>query len=170
MTKWPAIVAGLLLITSGAALAQKVNVDSDARANFAQYRTYMWTAGTPSPNPLGQQRIEEAVNGQLAAKGLTRVTEDPDVFVATHMTTQNQKELVVDGFGGGPFWGGGYGTAKVKNYTQGTLVVDLYDGHTKQLVWRGSGTDTASDKADKNTEMIQKAVAKMFAHYPPQPR
>jgi hypothetical protein len=58
----------------------------------------------------------------------------------------------------------------VKTYTQGTLVVDLYDGHTKQLVWRGTGTDTASDKADKNNAMIQKAVAKMFAHYPPQPR
>ena len=46
-------------------------------------------------------------------------------------------------------------------------MVDLYDAHTKKLVWRGVGTDTASDKADKNAKEIQKAVDKMFKDYPP---
>jgi hypothetical protein len=37
----------------------------------------------------------------------------------------------------------------------------------KQLVFRGTATDTLSDKAEKNTKKIQKAVEKMFKKYPP---
>jgi hypothetical protein len=45
--------------------------------------------------------------------------------------------------------------------------VDLYDGSSKKLVWRGSASDTLSDKADKNTKNLDKAVQKMFQHFPP---
>src|SRR5689334_22388622 len=125
--------------------AQKVTTDSDPSAPFASYKTYAWTAGTPSPNPLGEQRIHAAVNQQLAAKGMTEVTANPDVYVATHVSTAEQKELIANGFGPWGF-GGGFGTATVQTYVQGTLIVDLYDASTKKMVWRGVGTDTASDK------------------------
>jgi len=36
------------------------------------------------------------------------------------------------------------------DYKEGTLVVDLYDAKTKQLIWRGSAEDTLSNKAEKN--------------------
>ena len=49
----------------------------------------------------------------------------------------------------------------------GTLVVDLYDAHTRQMVWRGVATDSVSDKPQKNTPRINKALQKMFAKYPP---
>jgi hypothetical protein len=163
MRNW--IVVAALAIVPAAVLAQKVNVDSDSSANFGQYRTYAWTAGTPAANPLAEERIHAAVEQQLAGKGFAPA-ESPDVFVATHLTTREQKELVANGFGGG-FAFGGYATAQVETYVQGTLVVDLYDAHTKQLVWRGTGTGTASDKPEKNTEKMNKALAKMFEQYPP---
>ena len=37
----------------------------------------------------------------------------------------------------------------------------------EQLVWRGTGTDTLSDKPEKNTAKMNKAIAKMFEQYPP---
>jgi hypothetical protein len=64
---------------------------------------------------------------------------------------------------------GGFGqsTTTVENYKVGTLIVDLYDGNSKKLVWRGSASDTLSDKADKNTKNLDKGVQKMFQHFPP---
>jgi len=55
----------------------------------------------------------------------------------------------------------------VETYAMGTLVVDLYDAHTRQMVWRGVATDSVSDKPEKDTQRITKALQKMFAKYPP---
>jgi hypothetical protein len=50
---------------------------------------------------------------------------------------------------------------------QGTLVIDLVDAHKKELVWRGTATDTLSDKSEKNIQKLEKATAKVFKNYPP---
>ena len=62
-----------------------------------------------------------------------------------------------------------YKTYSWQNYKEGTLVVDLYDAKTKQLIWRGSAEDTLSDKAEKNEKNLDKGVAKMFKKFPPEP-
>lgn len=170
-------IAGLLaaLTVPSAAYAQKVNTDFDPAANFSAYKTYSWTEGTPSPNPLGEQRIREAVDQQMVKAGFTKVAAASDVVISTHLLTKEEKQVVATGYGVGygygPYWGGGMhggmATASVNTYIQGTLILDMYDAGTKKLVWRGSGTDTASDKADKNTKKVTKALAKMFKAYPP---
>jgi hypothetical protein len=47
------------------------------------------------------------------------------------------------------------------------LVIDLYDGKSKQLIWRGSTESVLSDKAEKNEKTLDKGVAKMFKDFPP---
>ena len=54
-----------------------------------------------------------------------------------------------------------------QDYKVGTLVVDLYDAKTKQLIWRGSAENTLSDKATKNEKNLDKGVTKMFKAFPP---
>jgi hypothetical protein len=159
-------VALAVLLTATAAYAQKVSVDSDPAAPFANYRTYAWVEGTPAPNPLNEDRLHMAVDARLALKGLRMNTTNPDVIVVTHVTTKERQELVVNGFGYGAWWGGGYGTANVETYIEGTLVVDLYDANTKKMVWRGLATATASDKPTKNIAKMNKALDKMFEKYP----
>lgn len=58
-------------------------------------------------------------------------------------------------------------TTTEQDYKEGMLVVDLYDGKTKELIWRGSAEDTLSDKADKNEKNLDKGVVKMFKGFPP---
>lgn len=153
-------------LVAGSALAQSVNTDADRSAPFSTYTTYAWTGGTPSPNPLGEQRIHAAVDAQMSAKGFKLATDEtPDVYVATHVLAHEEKELIANGFG--PWGFGGYGTIDVRTFVQGTLVVDMYDARTKKMVWRGVATGTASDKASKNTAKAEKALAKMFQRYPP---
>ena len=45
--------------------------------------------------------------------------------------------------------------------------MDLFDTGTKQVIWRGTATDTVPDKPEKTAEKLNKAVEKMFKDFPP---
>jgi hypothetical protein len=156
----------------GSAFAQHIQTDFDHQANFSQYKTYSWQEVKAS-NTLWDARIKDAVNAQLAAKGWTQVDTGGDVAIVAIKTTQTQRTLQTfyDGMGGGWRWRGfgGFGesTTTEQDYKEGTLVVDMFDTKTKQLIWRGSAEDTLSDKADKNIKNLDKGVAKMFKSFPP---
>ena len=154
----------LAALTAGVVYAQHVTTDSDPAAPFATYKTYAWTPGTASAVSLTEQRIHEGVNAQLQGKGMTQVDSNPNVFVATHVTTHAVPQVIADGFGP---WGFGGGMATVQTYTEGSLIVDLYDATTRKMVWRGVATATVSDKPEKNAVKIDKSLAKLFARYPP---
>ena len=72
--------------------------------------------------------------------------------------THNQQTLntFYDGFGGGWRWRGfgglGEATTTTETYKVGTLVVDLFDAKTKQLIWRGDSSDTLSNNSSKNIQ------------------
>ena len=46
----------------------------------------------------------------------------------------------------------------------------MADTKDKQLVWRGSVSDTINDNSNKNIKNLDKAVAKLFKGYPPKPK
>jgi hypothetical protein len=162
----------LILAALAFGFAQNVETDFDHQVNFSQYKTYSWQEIKPA-NSLWDARIKAAVNAQLSAKGWTQVDSDGDVAIVAIKATQTQRTLQTfyDGFGGGWRWrgGGGFGDATTteQDYHEGTLVVDLFDGKTKQIIWRGSAEDTLSDKAEKNEKNLDKGVAKMFKNFPP---
>ncbi len=49
---------------------------------------------------------------------------------------------------------------------EGTLIVDLYDAKTQSLIWRGIGQNMPNNNGNKNQEMVEKAVTKMFKQWP----
>src|SRR6202047_789509 len=125
---------GIALLFATASFAQQVKTDYDRSANFSQYKTYSWEK-VQTQDPLWVDRIKEAVNTALTAKGLTPVESGGDVAIVAIEMTKNHQNLntFYDGFGGGWRWGGGFGdaTTTVDNYKVGTLVVDLFTAHTK---------------------------------------
>jgi uncharacterized protein DUF4136 len=164
--------AGIVLLFAAAAFAQQVKTDYDRSADFSQYKTYSWEK-VQTQDPLWVNRIKDAVNAALTAKGWTQVESGGNVAIIAMETTQNRQTLntFYDGFGGGWRWRGfgGFGesTTTAENYKVGTLVVDLFDASAKTLIWRGSSSDTLSDKSDKNIKNLDKGVQKMFDHFPP---
>ncbi|HTB94973.1 MAG TPA: DUF4136 domain-containing protein [Candidatus Sulfotelmatobacter sp.] len=168
------VLLGMMSLFAIAAPAQQVKTDFDRSANFGQYKTYSWEK-VKTKNALDVDRIKNAVNATLAAKGWTQVESGGDVSVIAFEMTQNQQTLntFYDGFGGGWGWrrfgGGGFGeaTTTTETYKVGTLVVDLYDAKSKQLLWRGSSSDTLSNNSEKNIKNLDKGVEKMFKKFPP---
>jgi hypothetical protein len=174
MQKVMLALVGLTLVFAGMASAQQVKTDYDRSANFALYKTYSWEH-VETKDPLTVDRIKHAVNAVLAARGWTLVDSGADVAVVAMEITRDQQTLdtFYDGFGGGWGWrrfgGGGFGeaTTTTDRYTVGTVVVDLFDTKTKQLIWRGSASDTLSNNSDKNIKNLNESVDKMFKHFPP---
>jgi hypothetical protein len=165
---------GIMLLLAGVSSAQQVKTDYDRSANFTQYKTYSWEK-VQTQDALWVDRIKAAVNSALQEKGLTQVESGGDIAIVAMEMTKNQQTLntFYDGFGGGWGWrrfgGGGFGdaTTTTENFKVGTLVVDLFDANSKKLVWRGSSSDTLSDKSDKNIKELDKGVKKLFDHFPP---
>jgi hypothetical protein len=168
------VLMGMMLLFAGTSSAQQVKTDYDRNANFGQYKTYSWEQ-VKTKDALDVDRIKAAVNAALAAKGWTQVDSGGDICIMAVEITSNQQTLntFYDGFGGGWGWrrfgGGGFGeaTTTTETYKVGTVVVDLFDHKTKQLVWRGSASDTLSNKSDKNIKKLDKGVEKMFKKFPP---
>src|SRR3984893_17817820 len=76
--------------------------------------------------------------------------------------------------GGGAGWGnpGGFGdaTTTTTNQSVANLVVDIFDGSSKNLLWRGLATEDLSTNANKNTKSLDSDIARMFKGFPPQSR
>jgi hypothetical protein len=161
---------GIALLFATASFAQQVKTDYDRSADFSQYKTYSWEK-VQTQDPLLVDRIKEAVNADLATKGLTPVNSGGDIAIVAIEMTKDRHTLntFYDGFGGGWRWGGGFGneTTTVDDYKVGTLVVDLFDAKTKKVIWRGSASDTLSDNSGKNIKNLDKGVQKIFDHFPP---
>jgi hypothetical protein len=163
-----------MIVFAGTASAQQVKTDFDRSANFTQYKTYSWEQ-VKTKDALDAGRIKSAVNAALAAKGWTQVDSGGDVSIVAMEIAKNQQTLntFYDGFGGGwgyrRFGGGGFGeaTTTTDTYKVGTVVIDLFDSKTKQLIWRGSESDTLSNNSDKNIKNLDKGVEKMFKKFPP---
>lgn len=163
-----AIVSAILLPLM--AHSQKVTVDWDHNVHtFTAFKTYRWIEpARPSPNPLMDQRIAAAIEGQLSAKGLQKVDGPADLLVTYRPGVRQERSATAIGLGAGRYrMGGGMATINQNVSNVGTLLVDISDAKTKQLIWRATAADTLSDKPDKNSKKIEKAVAKMFKQYPP---
>lgn len=154
-----------------AAFPQEVRTDYDHHVNFERYHSYSWMK-VHTDNPLWQSRITEAVDRDLQAKGWQRVDSGGEVAIAAVGAARNQQEYQTfyDGIGGGwrwRGWGPAETTTTVQTYSVGTLVLDMYDAQTKQLLWRGSAQETLSDKPEKNEHKLQQSVDKMLKNFPP---
>jgi hypothetical protein len=167
-----AVIAASLLALPVALAAQDVKTDYDKTFNFQTIKTYSIKIGTTWGNEISERRVLTEFDQAIAAKGWKKVEANPDIEVVLHGSTQTKHDVNTFYAGGGygyyrGFGGMGTTSTSVTEYTVGTLVVDMFDAKTKNLVFRGSASDEISDKAEKNQQKIEKASAKMFKNFPP---
>jgi len=168
-----------LAFALAACSSMKVQTEYDRAADFKGYRTYAWILQQPGPEQAAAARdpsIREAVIGSIdramAAKGMTRTEPDrsPDLLVAVHGWATDRIDVRSYGYS---YAGTPYGfqpsmvspAIEVRQYRDGTLIIDLIDARTKKMVWRGTATDTFKPGAEVPT--VSKAIEKTLAEYPP---
>ncbi len=178
------LASAILFSSSVVALGDNVRTDYNHQANFSQYHSYCW-GKVKTADPFFGSRIQQAVDKQLQSKGWQLTTTGCGVTVFATDSIQNQQQLqtMYDGMGGG--WGGGwgwggwgwgggwadpgFGTATTTTVTQqvSNLAIDLFDGTSKSLLWRGLATADLSSNASRNTNSMNNDIAKMFKGFPP---
>src|SRR5262245_30388291 len=176
------LMAGLLLVWCAAASAQDIRFNFMPGTDFSKYKTYKWVRvpNAQYPNSILDTQIMQAIDSQLATKGLTKTEDNPDLYV-TYQVAVDQEKQWNSYSSGGDMWGwggwGGWGgmsttTTTSKTINIGTLNVDLYDVPTKKQVWRGAASKTLGSGKDPNkvNKNLNKAVAKLFKKYPPPPK
>jgi len=166
-----ALVMVLLLLAAGTVPAQDVRYNFMPGIDFSKFHTYKWVAieGGAHPDQIVDAQIKQSVDSQLSSKGLTKTDDEKaDLYVGYQVAVDQEKQWNGYGMGGGIRWGG-MATATSSTINLGTLVLDLYDPATKQLVWTGHATKTIDPKSsqEKNQKNLDKAMAKLLKNYPP---
>jgi hypothetical protein len=181
-------LASAFLLVASFASAQDVTYNFDQKADFTKYKTYKWVTikDAEQPDELTAKMIVQAIDTQLAAKGLKKVEGgDADLLVAFQVAVSKEKEVTSysTGYGMGPGWGGrwyggygGYGggttTATTSTILIGSLALDMYDSAAKTLVWRGLASKQIDPKAkpEKRQKNLDKGMAKLLKNFPPKPK
>jgi hypothetical protein len=180
------LAALLFLGTASAALAADTNSDYDHGVDFSKYHTYSWGTVTTA-SPFYVDRIKESVNRMLQAKGWQLVPSGGNATIFAHDRIHNEQELESSYMGMGGGWGGGWGwggwggmggmgmgmggmgdsTTETVDQRVGKLVVDIFDGSSKALLWRGSASEDLSDSSGKNSKKLAKDIEKLLKDFPP---
>jgi hypothetical protein len=66
------------------------------------------------------------------------------------------------------WWGDSWDNWWVNQYEQGSLLLDLYDTRTGELVWRAYLV--ADLNTNNDTRLVDRQVAKALRHFPPRPK
>jgi Domain of unknown function (DUF4136) len=166
-----------LSLVSTYCLAGDVKAFASKDADFSRYKTYQWLppkvltkAGIVENEPTVSPLIEKAVKQELAKIGLTEVSQEADLQVATAALTESVPQLEAVFFGSlDPELGtlsGANPVATLGRYNkQGSLAVNLIDTRTNKSAWAGIATRTLG-KPSQNGKNIDKAVSDMFKKYP----
>jgi hypothetical protein len=157
-----------------------VQSDYDPGADFDRFSTYTWAvrtnAGNDDPrvyNAITRQRVKTAVNRALQAKGYTEEATDGDFLVAWHGAIEGRMsyQTINSHYGYGWGWYGGVGVSNtyVNEWDEGTLLVDIVDARTNELVWRGTATGTIDQNRTPEQAQadLDDAARKLLASFPP---
>jgi hypothetical protein len=177
------ILAGTAALALGACATTSgptVRVDADPTANMASYGTYSFfepfgTDRSGAATPLGNT-VKQALRREMDVRGLRYVESGGDLLVNAAIKSSEKTDVstmsVPD-----PYFGYRYGRYSpwvgynqetiVRQYTEGTLTIDLVDRARKQLVWSGAAFGRVTDKVRNNPQgAVDTAVREIFARYP----
>ena len=160
------LILALSRLAAPAALAQKVTVEFDQAADFSKYKSFAIRKGQlNSRNPalngeLVKKQIETDIADDLGARGLTEVSDHPDLNVVYQFGSARRNEIETYPAG----WRG-WGTRVVRMpYAEGTLVIDLRDTSAHSLDWRGISSAEKSDATKiegKLDSMVKKGAGEI---------
>jgi len=181
--------AALMALATGC--GPTITSDRDQSMPIPKGATYVWHAGgdvsqqqvDPNiQNDIVQQRIQNAIDAQMKAKGFVLTTDSAAAyfavryFVALQKTTQMVTTSTGVGYYGGYYggygygWGGGYAggisTTTPVTSTDGGVVIDLLQNSTGKLVWRGQVTGQVGSQAPSE-QRVNQVTAEVMATLKP---
>ena len=174
----PGVCAVLSLLLGGCA-TMDIATDYDPSADFSGFRSYAWMETRPRPTAdpridsgLLESRVRGAVEAELAAKGYGKDEGgSPDFLVGYHAAVRDRLDVYTmnNSYGYRPGWGWGAADVYTYQYEEGSLVIDIVDAGSKQLVWRGRAQAEINRSAgpEERDARIRESVRRILERFPP---
>lgn len=180
------VVIALGTLALAACAGSRVATDYDGSARFDTLRTFAWldpvVEDVEDPvldSQLLTRKVERSVADALLQRGYTRTDSAAEAdFLVTYHTASRERLRDRGGFsiglGIGRPWRHGYGSMymgdsyfpRIEGYQEGTLIIDILDAGSRDLLWRGWVRNTV-DTRNYTDEAIAAAVNEIIAEFPP---
>jgi hypothetical protein len=170
--------AGILALLACGCETLRTGSDYDHTATFTGLHSFtlMRRQHDQIRNPLVAQRTEDAIKADLLTRGYAYV-EDPakaDFVVDFTLGSRERTDITTypspwgSGWSGAGWWGGPYwgNTIDVRQYTEGTLSIDIFDSQSHRPVWHGWAKKTLSQD-DVDYSELNRAVSAVLEKFPP---
>jgi hypothetical protein len=174
-----AIVLGAGACTSRPSV--QVNTAVAPEARFGSYRTFVVLtprmqnanpAASDDPmleNSITNRALRDNISQALVSRGYT-MDGGPDADIAVAYYTAARQALDVTtvdyGYPYRPAWWGANERQEVRQINQGTVVIDVIDRRTNQLVWRGTGRTEVSTDQTRYTQQLARVVGTVLKKLP----
>jgi hypothetical protein len=191
ITRFLSVAAALALSACASGIQVRTALSPDASLNGLHTFRVLPTpkpkiagaiASTNDPmlvNSISNRALRADLAREFAGRGYVAIDSNPDFCVAYYASTKQQLDVSHWDYGytWQPRWWSGWGrrwgpdwgmqTAPiVTKYTEGTLIVDVFDPKTKGLLWRGQGIAPVSQNEQVYEQDLQKAVEAVVDKFP----
>jgi hypothetical protein len=182
----PATAAVILVATVTACNPVQVRTTVSPDAHLAGMRTFVIASAASKKasstsvdndpmlaNSITNRALRQDLLADFTARGYAVDSASPS-FVVAYYATARQKLDVTNWDYGYPFWGyrgwwrgyAGYPAQQVQEYTEGTVIVDVIDAVSRQLLWRGQGKANVSDDPTTYATELARTVREIVAKFP----
>jgi hypothetical protein len=190
------VTAALALATGACSSGIRVRTTTAPDANLVGLRTFrvlnapQRRADAPAlsqsdpmlDNSITNRGLRQDLLQGFEAKGYALDTTDPDFVVAYYAGTKEKMDTTY--WNPDPIWRYGYrgyrygwawpyyGYAapypvmRLQEYTEGSVIVDVVNPKTKELLWRGQGVARVSDDPNTYAKEIDKTVQAILKKFP----
>lgn len=166
----------VLFVAVAAFAAKPVEVRTLAGVDFSRFETYAWAAHDDlvEGHPLREGapldlRIKAAADALLVAKGFERIDRgaSPELVINYVGVARDifESEGVTAEIAPGVKWIGDPDAHAMRSYREGTLVFEVIDSASGEMVWSGWVTELAPN-VQKLQAKAEKATRRVFQHFP----
>jgi len=157
-----------------------VTSDYDREVDFTTYKTFSllkWRDGNNVlVNEFDKRRLEVAVANEMVERGYTFAKTGGELAISIFVILEDKTSYTAytdyyGGYGyyyGAPWgWGGPERTSVHQyDYTQGTIIFNVFDAAQKKLIWQGTAIGEVDNYSERREENVRKGVAEVFARFP----
>ncbi len=158
-----------------------VQIDTQYKpgTDYKRYQTFTWNPIEPGPeqatearDPAIRQFVLGTIEKELTGRGFKKAAAGatPDFYIAVHGWSRDKIDVKqygyvygYSGYGMYPTMGGP--AVEVRQYKEGSIVIDFIDATSREMFWRGTASDTFLPGTGQAA--IKDAVGKLLEAYPP---
>ncbi len=169
------------LFALGCATPIRVDSEFDRSADFSRLRSYAYLV-RPDSAPLDERidaelltaRVQRAADRALGARGYVKdIHANPDFLIAYHALLGTRIDVSriinLEAFTYRS-WAQPLRTEQIiSEYEEGTIILDIIDARSRQLLWRGYGQTRVDldGTSRERAQRLREVITEILASFPP---